>query len=343
MGVLRDVAFHDPGRRGSQGRVSSALTQERHARELPWESSLQGNRKALLADRDLRLQARAAQFLDASPKQLLQETQRLQLENTRLRDKVKLLQSQSTQVCTQRTGRKGGQVSNSFVEEEEEEVEDAEEKSEEAKAVTSLADAELRKVLEESNEAAEEALAAAEVAVITEAVAFVGCLAGVLSSWIGWKMDDSQLPPESKIPPGDPSVPPELLISPPNRIDTTARPSLKPSAKAGATPPQPKATAPGTTAASPTAAGSSEQDRPAVAFPKSPGAGPVLPRMEEKRKSPPQVFDISQASSSSSVAPSLEATRREEAKAAEQSPEKSETSGAEAPGAAPAAGEPESF
>eukprot|EP00439_Symbiodinium_sp_Y106_P019371 s1857_g2.t1 len=172
MGVLRDVAFHDPGRRGSQGRVSSALTQDRHARELPWESSLQGNRKedrtALLADRDLRLQARAAQFLDASPKQLLQETQRLQLENTRLRDKdtVKLLQSQSTQVCTQRTGRKGGQVSNSFVEEEEEEVED--------QGSRTLADAELRKVLEESNEAAEEALAAAEVAVITEAVAFVG-------------------------------------------------------------------------------------------------------------------------------------------------------------------------
>ncbi|CAE7939728.1 unnamed protein product [Symbiodinium sp. KB8] len=90
------------------------------------------------------------------------ETQRLQLENTRLRDKVKLLQTESTQVCTQRTGRKGGQVCNSFVEEEEEELEDAEEKSEEAKAVTSLADAELRKVLEESNEAAEEALAAAE-------------------------------------------------------------------------------------------------------------------------------------------------------------------------------------
>eukprot|EP00435_Cladocopium_sp_Y103_P039580 s2267_g10.t1 len=53
-------------------------------------------------------------------------------------------------------------------------IEDAVEKSEEAEAVTSLASAELRKVLEESNEASEDALAAAQVAVITEAVAFVG-------------------------------------------------------------------------------------------------------------------------------------------------------------------------
>eukprot|EP00434_Breviolum_minutum_P040671 symbB.v1.2.036151.t1/scaffold5036.1/size31615/3 len=53
-------------------------------------------------------------------------------------------------------------------------VEDALEKSEEAEAVTSLASAELRKVLEESNEASEDALAAAQVAVITEAVAFIG-------------------------------------------------------------------------------------------------------------------------------------------------------------------------
>eukprot|EP00913_Durusdinium_trenchii_P023115 g21699.t1 len=55
-----------------------------------------------------------------------------------------------------------------------EDAEDVVEKAEEAEAVTSLASAELRKVLQESNEASEDALAAAQVAVITEAVAFVG-------------------------------------------------------------------------------------------------------------------------------------------------------------------------
>lgn len=119
-------------------------------------------------------------------------------------------------------------------------IEDAMEKSEEAEAVTSLASAELRKVLEESNEASEDALAAAQVAVITEAVAFIGCLAGLVSSWIGWKMHTAQLPQESKIP-SDSGVPPELLTPPPDRIDTTTRPSLK---SAGKAPPQPKATVP---------------------------------------------------------------------------------------------------
>lgn len=52
--------------------------------------------------------------------------------------------------------------------------EEAVEKAEEARAVTSLAAAELRKVLQESNQASEDALAAAQVAVVTEAVAFIG-------------------------------------------------------------------------------------------------------------------------------------------------------------------------
>ena len=51
---------------------------------------------------------------------------------------------------------------------------EAVEKAEEARAVTSLAAAELRKVLQESNQASEDALAAAQVAVVTEAVAFIG-------------------------------------------------------------------------------------------------------------------------------------------------------------------------
>lgn len=154
-------------------------------------------------------------------------------------------------------------------------IEDAVEKSEEAEAVTSLASAELRKVLEESNEASEDALAAAQVAVITEAVAFVGCLAGLVSSWIGWKMHTAQLPQESKIP-SDSGVPHELLTPPPDRIDTTMRPSLK---SAGKAPPQPKATVPsraGPSQSGPSQSASSvsEASQPAAATAAAPSAVP---------------------------------------------------------------------
>jgi len=156
-------------------------------------------------------------------------------------------------------------------------VEDALEKSEEAEAVTSLASAELRKVLEESNEASEDALAAAQVAVITEAVAFIGCLAGLASSWIGWKMHTAQLPPESKIP-SDSGVPPELLTPPPGRIGTTTRASKTTPVTAKA--PQPKATVPSRGAAE---AATSSEARPAT----SPPAGETARHEASPATSPP--------------------------------------------------------
>lgn len=82
----------------------------------------------------------------------------------------------------------------------------------------------------------------------------LGCLAGFVSSWIGWKMHSEQLPAESKLP-NEVGIPVELSQPPPDlRIDTTARVMKTP-------PPQPKATAPR----------SSTSSAPkAVAFPKSP-------------------------------------------------------------------------
>lgn len=100
------------------------------------------------------------------------------------------------------------------------ETQDAEEEALEAQAVASLSEAELRKIVEKSNEAAAEALSAAQVAVWTEAIAAVGTFAAVLTSWIGWKMDDSELPPELQVPPpcnvgSGPDLPAELLRPPP--------------------------------------------------------------------------------------------------------------------------------
>lgn len=79
-------------------------------------------------------------------------------------------------------------------------AEEVEEEASEAESVASMSEADLRRVLEKANEAAEDALAAAQVAVWTEAVAAVGTIAGILTTWIGWKMDESQLPPELQLP-----------------------------------------------------------------------------------------------------------------------------------------------
>lgn len=206
-----------------------------------------------------------------------------------------------------------------------EDAEDVVEKAEEAEAVTSLASAELRKVLQESNEASEDALAAAQVAVITEAVAFVGCLAGFCSSWIGWKMNSAQLPPESKIP-TDSGVPPELLTPPPS-IDTTARASLK--AKA---PPQPKATVPSRGSSS--VRDGEAASRTAVPFPKSPNL--------ESREVPPPKASAAASASGVAMRASPGQHESEEAGAA---PEEPQPSLGEATSAEPAeSGEPaESF
>merc|ERR1711920_666773 len=104
-----------------------------------------------------------------------------------------------------------------------EEAEEVEEEALEAEAVASMSEADLRRVLEKANEAAEEALAAAQVAVWTEAVAAVGTIAGILTTWIGWKMDESQLPPELQLPedPGG-GIPSELKRPPPGGAPTAA-------------------------------------------------------------------------------------------------------------------------
>eukprot|EP00747_Dinoflagellata_sp_TGD_P180977 gnl/TRDRNA2_/TRDRNA2_34324_c0_seq1.p1 gnl/TRDRNA2_/TRDRNA2_34324_c0~~gnl/TRDRNA2_/TRDRNA2_34324_c0_seq1.p1 ORF type:complete len:301 (-),score=67.57 gnl/TRDRNA2_/TRDRNA2_34324_c0_seq1:45-947(-) len=96
----------------------------------------------------------------------------------------------------------------------------AEDEADEAKAESSMSEAELRKALKMSQDAAERALSAAQVAVWTEVLMAFGCIAGFLTSWAGWKMDDSQLPPEMQVPKEGEGLPPELLRPPPSRIRT---------------------------------------------------------------------------------------------------------------------------
>jgi len=106
----------------------------------------------------------------------------------------------------------------------EEEEEEVEEVAEEAAATAKMSEADLRQIIEKSNEAATEALSAAQVALWAEVIATMGTLAGVLASWVGWKMDDSQLPEELQVPSGD-SLPPELKQPPPEaaRMISSAR------------------------------------------------------------------------------------------------------------------------
>merc|ERR1719336_1330666 len=94
--------------------------------------------------------------------------------------------------------------------------EDVVDETMEAQALASLSEAELRKVVEKSHAAAASALSAAQVAIWTEAVAALGTFAALLTAWVGWKMDDSELPPDLQIPRRDPELPAELLRAPPS-------------------------------------------------------------------------------------------------------------------------------
>lgn len=112
-------------------------------------------------------------------------------------------------------------------------AEAAEEEASEAKAVATMTEAQLRRIVEKSNKAAADALAAAQVAVWTEAIAAIGTVAAVLASYIGWKMDDSELPPEYQVPCGL-DLPPELLQRPPASPPPPPRPAPPVSPLAGA-------------------------------------------------------------------------------------------------------------
>merc|ERR1712137_1170630 len=75
-------------------------------------------------------------------------------------------------------------------------------------------------------EATEDALSAAEVAISTEVIAAMGTLAGILTAWIGWKLHDSNVPDDLKVPDVGNTLPPELLRPPPDRrVSTCFRPS----------------------------------------------------------------------------------------------------------------------
>merc|ERR1712176_40296 len=77
-------------------------------------------------------------------------------------------------------------------------------------------------------EASENSLSAAEVAIYTEVVAALGATAGILTSWIGWRLHDSQVPAELAVPDRGEKLPPQLRRPPPDRrVSTCFRPSVQ--------------------------------------------------------------------------------------------------------------------
>ena len=93
-------------------------------------------------------------------------------------------------------------------------IADAEEEAMEAKSLSALTEAQLRKVIERTTEAAEEALSAAKVAVWTEVFAAIGTVSGLITTWISWQMDDSQLPKDMQVPDTGSGLPRELRRRP---------------------------------------------------------------------------------------------------------------------------------
>lgn len=90
----------------------------------------------------------------------------------------------------------------------------------EAASSAAAADKEIRRIIERSNKAAADALSAAQVAVWTELIAAVGTMGGIITTWIGWKMDDAQLPSDLQVPAPPPetsTLPPQLRRPPPER------------------------------------------------------------------------------------------------------------------------------
>ncbi|CAK0908671.1 unnamed protein product [Prorocentrum cordatum] len=72
----------------------------------------------------------------------------------------------------------------------------------------------LCRLIEKSNKAAADALSAAQVAIWTEVIAVIGTLAGILTSWVGYNMDESRLPQGMRVPKVDTELPGELLRTP---------------------------------------------------------------------------------------------------------------------------------
>eukprot|EP00928_Gymnodinium_smaydae_P039961 TRINITY_DN27181_c0_g1_i1.p1 TRINITY_DN27181_c0_g1~~TRINITY_DN27181_c0_g1_i1.p1 ORF type:complete len:216 (-),score=48.02 TRINITY_DN27181_c0_g1_i1:73-720(-) len=81
----------------------------------------------------------------------------------------------------------------------------------EAESEASAVELHVREAVQEAEAAAEDALAAAQVALFTEIVGALATVAGLTASVIGWKMDDSELPPELKVPPDQGGLP-ELFV-----------------------------------------------------------------------------------------------------------------------------------
>lgn len=189
--------------------------------------------------------ALASSFLD-SGQALLKKNEELLSENSRLRTKLRqALQVQQGEVVPKTKSSFGGRGMDSSIEES---LQDALELSSDAQALSSVNETDLRDVIQKSNEAAADALSAAQVAVWTEAIALIGCVAGICSSWISWKMDDDELPPELQIH-GKGGVPGDLLMPPPSsRIATIPRQRGSGDARAqndatsSAVPPMPKQT-----------------------------------------------------------------------------------------------------
>lgn len=96
--------------------------------------------------------------------------------------------------------------------------EDEIEGSLDANAEEAQGEVSIEEVVEEAAQAAEDAHGAAEVAIAAEIVAVIGTLGAIVSGWIGYKMDPSQLPEEAKVPSGDVGFPPELLRPPPPEL-----------------------------------------------------------------------------------------------------------------------------
>lgn len=105
---------------------------------------------------------------------------------------------------------------------EQEQQEEAVEQAQHATAEASTAQKHIEVTVETAVEACDTALSAAEVGLYTQVIALMGTTAGMFTSWLGWKLHDSQLPKEFKVPDAGNVLPPELLRPPPNQRVSTA-------------------------------------------------------------------------------------------------------------------------
>lgn len=138
------------------------------------------------------------------------------------------------------TSLKGVQIrSSSEVDPEEERII---ERAEDAIASSNAADTDVRTAVETAEEAVAEGLTAAQVCLWTELVASIGAFAGIMTSWIGWKMDDSHLPEQLRVPEVGDKYPVAMMVPPPGtrvagRLSSTAdrvRMSLRTGGNGGA-------------------------------------------------------------------------------------------------------------